>query len=84
MLRHLFVEAAWIAIQKDFKLKEVYQCLSKIRGGKRAIVGAARRLAGRLRSCVQQGVLYEIKPLQAKDADAKNELRDLVAIPVAA
>lgn len=68
-LRHLFIEAAWIAIRKDPQLKEVYQRLSKKRGGKRAIVGVARRLAGRLRSCVQNGVLYEIKPLHVKDAE---------------
>jgi transposase len=73
-LRHVFVEAAWIAIHKDPQLKEVYQRLAKTRGGKRAIVGVARRLAGRLRSCVQQGVLYEIKPLQTETVDAKNEL----------
>lgn len=61
-------------IRKDAQLNEVYQRLAKTRGGKRAIVGVARRLAGRLRSCVQQGVLYEIKPLQTETADAKNEL----------
>lgn len=73
-LRHLFIEAAWIAIRKDPQLNEVYQRLAKTRGGKRAIVGVARRLAGRLRSCVQQGVLYEIKPLPTETADATNEL----------
>jgi len=73
-LRHLFVEAAWIAIRKDPQLNEIYQRLAKTRGAKRAIVGVARRLAGRLRSCVQQGVLYEIKPLQTETSDAKNEL----------
>lgn len=79
VLRHMFVESAWVAIKKDPQLKAVYQRLSKRRGGKRAIVGVARRLAGRLRSCVQQGVLYEIKQgeiisLQSETADATNEL----------
>ena len=74
MLRHLFIEAAWIAIKKDSQLMEIYQRLANTRGGKRAIVGVARRLAGRLRSCVQQGVLYEIKSLQIEATDAKNEL----------
>lgn len=72
-LRHLFIEAAWIAIGKDAQLREVYQRIAKTRGAKRAIVGVARRLAGRLRACVQQGVLYEIKPLQAKEVDAIND-----------
>jgi len=49
VLRYLFVESAWIAIRKNPPLKGVYQRLAKTRGGKRAIVGVARRLAGRLR-----------------------------------
>lgn len=61
MLRHLFIESAWVAIKKDPKLMEIYQRTAKTRGGKRAIVGIARRLAGRLRSCVRLGVFYEIK-----------------------
>ena len=79
VLRHIFIEAAWIAIYKDHNLLEVYQRLSKNRGGKRAIVGVARRLAGRLRACAQNGMLYEIKALQVKNVDAKNQVtRDLV------
>jgi transposase len=73
VLRHIFVEAAWIAIRKDPNLKIIYQRLAKTRGGKRAIVGVARRLAGRLRSCVQQGVLYEIRALQTEPTDAITE-----------
>ena len=65
MLRHIFIESAWVAIKKDPQLMEIYQRTAKTRGGKRAIVGIARRLAGRLRSCVRLGVLYEIKPLGA-------------------
>lgn len=34
------------------------------------------------RSCMQQGTLYEIKPLQNADAQAQVK-RDLVAVPVA-
>lgn len=83
-LRHILVEASWIAITKDWQLMEIYQRISKTRGGKRAIVGVARRLAGRLRTCIQNGVLYEIKPLPIKDVDTEKEItRDLVAIPVA-
>jgi transposase len=61
VLRHIFIESAWVAIQKDPELMEIYQRTAKTRGGKRAIVGIARRLAGRLRSCVRLGVHYEIK-----------------------
>jgi len=83
ILRHMLVESAWIAIQKDPQLERVYQRLQKTRGGKRAIVGVARRLAGRLRSCVQRGVMYEIEFLQAEGTDVKTVSRDLVTPPVA-
>ena len=64
LLRNILVEAAWIAITKDPSLKEIFNRLSNGRGKKRAIVGVARRLAGRIRSCVLTGALYEIKPTQ--------------------
>jgi transposase len=59
LLRHIFIESAWVAIQKDPKLKKIYQRIADTRGGKRAIVGVARRLAGYLRTCVQLGAFYE-------------------------
>ena len=62
VLRKIFIEAAWIAITKDPSLEEIFNRLSATRGKKRAIVGVARRLAGRIRSCVLAGALYEIKP----------------------
>ena len=64
VLRKIFIEAAWIAIMKDPSLKEIFNRLSSNRGKKRAIIGIARRLAGRIRSCVLTGALYEIKPTQ--------------------
>ena len=64
VLRKIFIEAAWIAITKDPGLEEIFNRLSSNRGKKRAIVGVARRLAGRIRSCVLTGALYEIKPTQ--------------------
>ena len=45
ILRKILVEASWTAITKDPSLREVYDRLSH-RGGKRAIVGVARRLVG--------------------------------------
>jgi transposase len=61
-LRKILVEAAWVAIGKDPNLQEVFDRISNRRGKKRAIVGVARRLAGRIRSCISTGALYEIKP----------------------
>lgn len=60
-LRKILVEASWIAITKDPNLREVFERISNNRGKKRAIVAVARRLIGRVRSCVSTGALYEIK-----------------------
>ena len=64
VLRRIFIEAAWIAITRDPSLREIFNRLSTSRGKKRAIIGVARRLAGRIRACVLTGSLYEIKPTQ--------------------
>jgi transposase len=61
VLRRIFIEAAWVAIYQDPSLEEIFNRLAYKRGKKRAIVGVARRLAGRIRSCVLTGTLYEIK-----------------------
>jgi transposase len=61
VIRRIFVEAAWIAIRQDPSLKEIYDRLSVRCGKKRAIVGVARRLAGRVRTCAKTGCLYEKK-----------------------
>jgi transposase len=61
ILRHILIEAAWVAITEDPSLEEIFKRLAKGRGKKRAIVGVARRLIGRIRSCVITGTLYEIK-----------------------
>lgn len=60
VLRKILIEAAWIAITRDPSLREVYDRISHRRGGKRAIVGVARRLVGRIRSCLVSGKLYKI------------------------
>lgn len=78
-LRHIFIESAWVAIKKDPHLMEIYQRITKTRGGKRAIVGIARRLADRLRSCVRLGVLYEINSQKQKD-----EIREEVSEQITA
>jgi transposase len=67
VLRKILIEAAWIAIYKDRNLGDIFQHLSKSRGKKRAIVGIARRLAGRIRTCVITGELYQIKETQEVD-----------------
>ena len=61
ILRKILVEAAWIAIKKDKNLENVFERISKKAGAKRAIVGVARRLIGRIRSCIIKGEEYKIE-----------------------
>lgn len=61
VLRKILIEAAWVAIKKDPGLDKIFKRLASTRGKKRAIVGVARRLIGRIRVCVLTGVFYEIK-----------------------
>jgi hypothetical protein len=44
----------------DPALQAIYDRISQKAGGKRAIVGIARRLIGRIRSCFRTGTLYSI------------------------
>jgi transposase len=62
LLRHILVEAAWVAITEDPSLQEIMDRITRSSGKKRAIVAVARRLIARIRSCVLNGTLYEIKP----------------------
>jgi transposase len=59
ILRKVLVQAAWLAIQKDTALEKIFERISKTAGKKRAIIGIARRLIGRIRSCFMTGSLYE-------------------------
>jgi transposase len=63
-LRKILIEAAWKGIYQDPNLMEIFERLSGERGKKRAIVAVARRLIGRIRSCVLNGTLYKIKLTQ--------------------
>ncbi len=61
VLRQILVEASWIAIRYDHSLKKIYENIAKRAGGKRAIVGIARRLIARIRACLLTGELYKIR-----------------------
>lgn len=67
LLRHILIEAAWVAITEDPSLQEIMDRIAHTRGKKRAIIGIARRLIARIRSCILKGTFYEIKPCQSKD-----------------
>jgi transposase len=65
LIRGMLVEAAWTAKEKDPDLEKIYERLKVTRGGKRAIVAVARRLAGRIRACLRQKKGYELNHSQS-------------------
>ena len=74
VLRKILVEAAWVAITKDPCLRKIYERISSKCGAKRAIIGIARRLVGRIRSCLLSGKPYEIDIIKKKKENAKNDI----------
>lgn len=78
VLRKILVESAWVAIKKDPGLKRSFDEIAHRRGKKRAIVAIARRLVGRIRSCVLSGSLYEIKLIE-EACSLQNGLHDPAA-----
>jgi transposase len=72
ILRKILVQAAWMAIRGDDSLEKIFQRLSAKVGKKRAIIGVARRLIGRARSCFRTGELYRIKTSQNSKAEEKS------------
>jgi transposase len=58
-IRALLIEIAWRAIDKDVSLKQFYQRVMRNRDSKRAIVAVARKMIGRLRKCLGQGVEWK-------------------------
>lgn len=58
VLRKVLIQAAWVAIYKDPALMRIFEKTTKRVGKKRAIVGIARRLIGRIRSCFISNTLY--------------------------
>lgn len=57
-LRHILVESAWVAVRKDPSLAEDYHRIALKAGGKRAIVGIARKLIGRARALFRKKETY--------------------------
>lgn len=80
VFRKILVEASWLAIAKDPDLREIYDRISVRSGGKRAIVAVARRLVGRMRSCLLSGTLYEInmKKEESKNYSLNTNNKDII------
>jgi transposase len=60
IIRAMLIQSAWKAIKEDKRLSPIYKELKHRKGGKRAIVAIARRLAGIARSCAKNGSLYKM------------------------
>jgi transposase len=60
VLRKILTQAAWVAIKRDSSLKVAFERIAKNAGKKRAIIGIARRLIGRIRTCCMNGCLYQM------------------------
>lgn len=58
-VRGMLVEAAWILIGKDVRMKQTYERIKQRAGGKRAIVAVARRLLLAVRQVLISGQPYQ-------------------------
>ena len=59
-VRWLLVEACWCLIRADGAMRLFYERIKHRRGGKRAIIAVARKLAGRLRTLLIKGEAYAL------------------------
>jgi len=64
IVRKILVQAAWVAIRHDKELQVIYERIALKSGAKRAIVGIARRLIGRIRACFRTGEFYEAQKVE--------------------
>jgi transposase len=69
ILRKILVQAAWRAIRLDSSLAEIFRRLSTKIGKKKAIIGVARRMIGRIHACFRTGELYRITSNQDEKAN---------------
>jgi len=60
-VRRILILCSWVAIGKDENLGAIYSRIAQRSGGKRAIVAIARRLIGRIRSCLNTGSFYGLQ-----------------------
>lgn len=57
-LRHVLVEAAWVAVRKNPELNRCFKRLAKRTGRKKALVAIARKLIGRIRAMFRKHEFY--------------------------
>lgn len=73
ILRKILIQAAWKAIKLDNSLKKKYESLSKRVGSRKAIVGIARCMIGRIRACFRTGELYRIEIINNQENATSSE-----------
>jgi transposase len=66
-VRSILIEVAWRAITEDASLANFFERVKARRGSKRAIVGVARKLIGRIRAAFRQQVPYHIDKVRTDD-----------------
>jgi len=63
-MRCLLVQCAWKVIAGDGAMKKFYERVKRRRGGKRAIIGVARKLSGRMRTVLLKNEEYQAGLIQ--------------------
>jgi transposase len=67
ILRKILVQVAWKAVRLDLSFETIFDRLSARVGCKKAIIGIARRLVGRIRACFRTGELYRLQTEKQQD-----------------
>lgn len=73
LVRKILVQAAWVAIRHDKELQAIYERIAAKSGAKRAIVGIARRLIGRIRASFRTGQIHEPQKVERPTLKFKKE-----------
>ena len=67
-LRHLLIEAAWVAVRKDPTLLHSFTQLTRRMGKKQAIVRIAKKLLNRIRAVWKHQICYVMHPVGESEA----------------
>lgn len=79
ILRRILVQAAWTATRHDDELYAIFTRIAAKAGLKRAIIGVARRMIGRIRACFRTSKLYSSPLNRKKCGPQKEDFNELIA-----
>ena len=60
ILRKTLIQASWIAINKNPSFQIIHERVARTAGKKHTVIGSARRLVGRIRSCFNGNTVYQV------------------------